>query len=79
MADVEGRCDWAAVRILATWVEDLLVWTKDHQMAKSEVIGNFHKYSKGDGRYWAGKFELKLFYMERGNMPDSFASINKKT
>ena len=28
MADVEGRCDRAAVRILATWVEDLLVWTK---------------------------------------------------
>ena len=28
MADVEGRCDRAAVRILAAWVEDLLVWTK---------------------------------------------------
>ena len=28
MADVEGRCDRAAVRILAAWMEDLLVWTK---------------------------------------------------
>ena len=31
MADVEGRCDRAAVRILATWVEDLLVSTKDQK------------------------------------------------
>ena len=43
MADVEGRCDRAAVRILATWVEDLLVWTKvqigSHETHQSQKWG----------------------------------------